>query len=471
MMKNDEIYTSIFDVNKMKTEAIHVSIDILDLASNAKDFDVDPVKLSSKHDKILRLLHRLNYVDEDSIDEDLIDAMLSMSDRFKLADMTTKSNKEKAVYNAVSLLKTVREDAYEEKDRTSLFPIKDFVSWKSYLTQDSLTWSASELDFGKDEIDFLKAPIPVKRALVYFFGMFAHLDNNVASNALFRFSMESETVEEMLFYGRQVAVEGVHIETYSKNIHSLVKDPKILAFINDAYKNIPSIRNKHKLADLYQNSHLPKEERLLAFAFIEGVFFMAAFSFFYWLRGLTSTDKIKFGFETSGFSNILIGKDEAVHRDHAIAILRHYLKLGMFTLTQERVHEMGRQICEVERIFLYDAAPKPFYGYDPDNALNDTKLLINNVCKALSFEPLYPDVTDLKIEEFRTFTSSFLGNFYEVQIGQYSKFDPLICFKQTTLLGLTEEEKAAIKKVEKADEDEEVSSEEEMVTAVFSDDE
>jgi len=323
-------------------------------------------------------------------------------------------------------------------ERYSLFPITDTTPFEYYQYQEAAHWPNSEMDFPADVPYFEGLPKPLKRGIIYIFSQFAKLDNTVAENGIYRFMLESTSYEEMAFYGKQVANELTHIETYNTTIQQLISDPTLRDWIFHATDHIPSVRNMTIYCEKYVDSDRPREERMLAFACAEGIFFIAAFSFFYWLR----KNQEMYPLRNLVYSNIQIAKDESLHRDYAIKRIKELTKKGVFKrLPIEVVREIIQTAVEMQREFIFDAFPEGFGGYDPKNVHSDAMFLANRISEDLGYGLMYPEVTELANAEFGTFIAPLLNNFYENRTGQYGMdSDPKTFVTKMLMLGKGKDE-------------------------------
>jgi ribonucleoside-diphosphate reductase subunit M2 len=210
------------------------------------------------------------------------------------------------------------------------------------------------------------------------------------------------------FYGFQIAMENVHGEVYSLLIDTLVDDQEEKSKLLRAVENYPSIKKLSDWAIKWMHSGAPFNQRLIAFACMEGILFSGPFCAIFWLKkrgllpGLT-------------FSNELISKDESLHMDFA-CLLNSMLK---YPSTEETIIQIVEEAVEIEREFIVESLPCNLIGM---NASEMTKyiefvadrLLIKLCCKKYWNSPNPFTWMDLISTQPKT-------NFFERRVAEYNK--------------------------------------------------
>ncbi|KAK7437109.1 hypothetical protein VKT23_018735 [Stygiomarasmius scandens] len=220
------------------------------------------------------------------------------------------------------------------------------VLWSLYKQAQHSFWTAEEIDLSHDVKEWKELlTVEERRFLSRVLAFFATADGLVAENVAQNFSVEVQIPEARYFYGFQVAMENIHAETYSLLIETLISDSQERHHLFRAFAEIPSIRAKAEWATTWMNEHsVPFSERLLAFAFVEGVFFSSSFASIFWLkkRGLMPG---------LCFSNELISRDEGLHTEFACVLFR---KLSSRP-SNDRVIEILEEAVALEKLFVADA--------------------------------------------------------------------------------------------------------------------
>ena len=93
------------------------------------------------------------------------------------------------------------------------------------------------------------------------------------------------------------------------------------------------------------------QERLVAFAAVEGIFFSGSFCAIFWLKKRSLMPGLT-------FSNELISRDEGLHTDFAC----HLYTIMKNKLTEERIHEIICEAVEIEKKFISESLPSDLIG-------------------------------------------------------------------------------------------------------------
>ncbi|MFM8835123.1 MAG: ribonucleotide-diphosphate reductase subunit beta, partial [Cytophagales bacterium] len=197
----------------------------------------------------------------------------------------------------------------ENKDRFVLFPITHPDIWKYYKQAEASFWTAEEIDLSQDLRDWNGLNDGERHFITHVLAFCAASDGIVNENLAEHFVAEVQYTEAKFFYGFQIAIENIHSETYSLLIDTYVKDPREKDRLFHAIETMDCVKKKADWA-LRWISQGNFQERLIAFAAVEGIFFSGSFCSIFWLKkrglmpGLT-------------FSNELISRDEGLHCDFA----------------------------------------------------------------------------------------------------------------------------------------------------------
>lgn len=196
----------------------------------------------------------------------------------------------------------------ETNDRLHLGNILYPKIWEMYKKAEASFWTMEELDLSTDPIHWARLNKDEQHFIKHVLAFFAASDGIVAENLASRFMKEVQIPEARLFYGFQIAIEGIHSESYAELIKTLVKDHEEQKHLFSAIETIPAVKKKAEWAMKW----ICKEgldtfaERLVGFAVVEGIFFSGSFCSIFWLkkRGLMPG---------LAFSNELISRDEGLH--------------------------------------------------------------------------------------------------------------------------------------------------------------
>src|SRR6187402_3973198 len=205
----------------------------------------------------------------------------------------------------------------ENKERFVLLPIKYPDIWEMYKKHEASFWTAEEIDLSQDQKDWDAMSDGERHFIKHVLAFFAASDGIVNENLAEHFISEVQYTEAKFFYGFQIMMENIHSETYSLLIDTYIKDPKEKDFLFNAIDTLDCVSKKAQWA-LRWISKGSFQERLIAFAAVEGIFFSGSFCSIFWLKkrglmpGLT-------------FSNELISRDEGMHCDFACLLYNKHI--------------------------------------------------------------------------------------------------------------------------------------------------
>jgi ribonucleoside-diphosphate reductase beta chain len=203
-------------------------------------------------------------------------------------------------------------------------------------------------------------------------------------------------------------MENIHSETYSLLIDTYIKEPKEKDYLFNAIEHMDCVKKKADWAMRWIDEG-SFQERLIAFAAVEGIFFSGSFCSIFWLkkRGLMPG---------LSFSNELISRDEGMHCDFACLLYNQHIEEQ---LSKETVRKIIADAVEIEKEFVSDALPVNLIGMNADLMCQyiefvADRLLISLNCKKLfEVENPFPWM-DLISLQGKT-------NFFEKRVGDYKK--------------------------------------------------
>lgn len=294
-------------------------------------------------------------------------------------------------------------------DRFVLFPIKYQEIWKSYKEAEANFWTAEEIDLANDPNDWNNKLNDNERHYIkHVLAFFAASDGIVGENLAMRFYNDVGIAEARLFYGFQIMMEGIHSEVYSLLIDTYIKNQQEKTRLLNAIAEIPIVKKKAEWAMKWINSNSSFEERLIAFAAVEGIFFSSSFCSIYWLkkRGLMPG---------LSFSNELISRDEAQHCEFAATLY----KLSTIKVSRERILELITSAVEIELDFCSDSLPVELIGMNASMMQEYVKFVADFLLVSLGEKKNYHAKNPFDFMEMISLTAK--GNFFEKKISQYAK--------------------------------------------------
>jgi len=266
----------------------------------------------------------------------------------------------------------------ENNSRFVLFPIKHDDIWEFYKKSEASFWTAEEIDLSQDLKDWENMNDGERHFISHVLAFFAASDGIVNENLAEHFVAEVQYTEAKFFYGFQIAVENIHSETYSLLIDTYVKDPKEKDKLFNAIETMDCVKKKADWA-LRWIDEGNFQERLVAFAAVEGIFFSGSFCSIFWLkkRGLMPG---------LSFSNELISRDEGLHCDFACLLYTNHVKNK---LPKETVIEIIKDAVAIEKEFVTDALPVNLIGMNADLMCQYIEFVADRLLNELIGEKVY----------------------------------------------------------------------------------
>ena len=297
----------------------------------------------------------------------------------------------------------------ENKDRFVMFPLKYHDIWEMYKQAEHSFWTAEEIDLAQDLTDWNeKLNADEKHFIKMVLAFFAASDGIVNENLAENFLKEVQYPEAKSFYGFQIAMENVHSETYSLLIDTYIKDSEEKDRLFHAIDNFPSIKEKADWALKWIASE-SFDERLIAFAAVEGIFFSGSFCSIFWLkkRGLMPG---------LAFSNELISRDEGLHCQFATLLHNRYVQNKV---SPERIQEIITSAVEIEKEFITESLPVSLIGMNSKLMEQYIQFTADFWLQALGCQKVYNvenpfDFMDMISLQGKT-------NFFEKRVAEYQK--------------------------------------------------
>ena len=244
--------------------------------------------------------------------------------------------------------------------------------YQMYKTQVSCFWTVEEIDFSQDSKDFVNAPKAVKRMIEHILSFFSIADAIVMANITENFLGVVTAPEAVLFYSAQNFIEGVHAETYNDAVVALIPDTEDQKSLLQNTPKFEAVKAKKAFAENWMNSDRPFEEKLIAFAMVEGLLFSASFTCIYWLKTLNK-------FPGLVQSNELISRDENLHCKFAIRL--HSLLTRK--CSKETIHRIVHDAVETELVFVNESITDSLDGLSPQDMSDYVKFLADGLLKKM----------------------------------------------------------------------------------------
>jgi ribonucleoside-diphosphate reductase beta chain len=307
------------------------------------------------------------------------------------------------------MAQTVEPILEENKDRFVLFPIQHDDIWAFYKKAEASFWTAEEIDLSADLVDWEnKLNDDEKHFVKHILAFFAASDGIVNENLAENFLSEVQYTEAKFFYGFQVAIENIHSETYSLLIDTYIKDTKEKNYLFNAIDTLDCVRKKADWA-LRWIEEGSFQERLVAFAAVEGIFFSGSFCSIFWLkkRGLMPG---------LSFSNELISRDEGLHCDFACLLYNNHV---VNKLPKENIKKIILDAVEIEKEFILDALPVKLIGMNSDLMSQYIEFVADRLLSELQCEKHFNVTNPFDFMDMISIQGK--TNFFEKRVAEYQK--------------------------------------------------
>jgi ribonucleoside-diphosphate reductase beta chain len=296
----------------------------------------------------------------------------------------------------------------ENRNRFVLFPIEHHDIWKFYKQAEASFWTAEEIDLGQDLTDWSNLEVGERHFISHVLAFFAASDGIVNENLAAHFVNEVQYTEAKFFYGFQIAMENIHSETYSLLIDTYIKDGVEKNKLLKAIDTIDCVKKKADWA-LRWISNGNFQERLVAFAAVEGIFFSGSFCSIFWLKkrglmpGLT-------------FSNELISRDEGLHCDFACHL---YTQHVTHKLDEQTVVSIISDAVAIEKVFVTDALPVSLIGMNSNLMCQYIEFVADRLLTELIGRKIFNASNPFDFMDMISLRGK--TNFFEKRVGEYKK--------------------------------------------------
>ena len=294
----------------------------------------------------------------------------------------------------------------ENTQKFTMFPIKYHGLWSMYKQAQGSFWTAEEIDFGSDMNDWNSLNSQEQHFIKTILAFFASSDGIVFENINNNFAQEIQISEAKAFYAYQEYNEQVHSETYSLLIDKYITNSDEKTDILNAINTIPCIARKAQWALKWFDKDLPFTHRLVAFICVEGIFFSGSFCAIFWIKKRGILPGLC-------FSNELISRDEGLHQDFAIELL----KLFRHKPAESEVHSIIKEAVSIEKEFILDALPCRLIGMNSDMMSTYIEYVADRILKQLGYTTLWNSENPFDFMENISLDGK--TNFFEKRVGDY----------------------------------------------------
>jgi len=296
----------------------------------------------------------------------------------------------------------------ENPNRFVIFPIEHNDIWEYYKMHQAAFWTAEEIDLSGDLRDWENLSENEQYFVKNILSFFAASDGIVNENLAENFYREVQYPEAKFFYGIQLAMENIHSLMYSLLIDTYISNEQEKQLCFTALDNLPAVQKKAKWAlDWIENASF--EERLVAFAAVEGIFFSGSFCSIFWLKsrgimqGLCN-------------ANSLIFKDENLHCDFAIHLLNNHIENKP---SEKRIKEILLSALEIEKEFITESLPVSLIGMNQNLMKQYLEFVVDGLLVKFGCKKQFNVEQPFKFMEQIAVETK--GNFFESRTVEYQK--------------------------------------------------
>jgi len=296
----------------------------------------------------------------------------------------------------------------ENPNRFVIFPIQYNDIWEYYKQHQAAFWTAEEVDLSNDIRDWENLSENEQYFIKNILSFFAASDGIVNENLAENFIKEVQYPEAKFFYGFQLAMENIHSLMYSLLIDTYVSSPDEKDECFNAIDRLPAVQKKANWA-LNWIKNASFQERLVAFAAVEGIFFSGSFCSIFWLKsrgimqGLCN-------------ANALIFKDENLHCDFAIHLLNNHVENKP---SEKRIKEILLSALEIEKEFITESLPVSLIGMNSNLMKQYLEFVVDGLLVKLGCKKEFNVEQPFKFMEQIAVETK--GNFFESRTVEYQK--------------------------------------------------
>ena len=291
-----------------------------------------------------------------------------------------------------------------------LFPIKQRELFQMYEKAVASFWTVSEIDLEHDLDDLAKLTQGESRILRNILSFFAASDIIVNDNIIKNLWSDCVYPEAQLFYSFQLGVESIHTVMYNTLIERYYGSDSSLF---DGIENNIHIKNKADFCVKYMDSGVSHAKRLVAYTFVEGLFFASSFASIYYFkkRGLMPGLTV---------SNEFISRDESLHASFSCLLYKTMVNdKHIERLSQAEVHQIVSEAVDHEICFVGDTISEPVLGFNADLMSTYVKYVADLFVTMLGYEKLYHATNPFEFMDMISLNTK--TNFFEARVSEYSK--------------------------------------------------
>lgn len=302
--------------------------------------------------------------------------------------------------------------AEDPTNHYTFLPILNAKYYAHYKKQLATFWTVEEVDLARDRDHYQTKLTANEREFVKnVLAFFAASDGIVAENLDLNFTKELEFKEVATCLRFQAMMEDIHSEMYSQMVDNLIPDKAERATVLNAINTIPCVKDKATWALKWTNSKDNDiQERLIAWACVEGIQFSGSFCAIMWLgqRNLMPGLVI---------SNQFIRRDEGAHTDTSV-MLYNDLK-GQYRLPEARVHTIVKEALAIEKAFILESIPCAMLGMNTALMSQYLEFVSDRLLVQLGYSKIWNSANPFDFMEYISIENK--TNFFDMQVSEYNK--------------------------------------------------
>lgn len=311
----------------------------------------------------------------------------------------------------------------------TLRPMRYPVFYDMYLDAIKNTWTVDEIDFQLDISDLANKVTPEERHLINrLVAFFATGDTIVANNLVLNLYEHVNAPEARMYLSRQLFEEALHIQFYLTLLDDYIPDIDEREAAFAAIHNIPSIRMKGDFAFKWMDSidslgPLETDDQrrrfllnLICFATcIEGLFFMGAFAYVYFLRSKGLMTGLADGTNW-------VFRDESMHMNFALGVVATVKdeQPHLFDdVLESQVREMIAEAIACEYQFAEDVLGRGHNGMSLSDMKEYLQFVGDQRLTQLGYSPEYGSKNPFGFMDLQDVQG--LTNFFERTVSSYQR--------------------------------------------------
>lgn len=311
--------------------------------------------------------------------------------------------------------------------RLTLRPMRYPQYYDMYRDAIRNTWTVEEVDFSDDIVDLERKLTPAERHMINrLIAFFATGDSIVSNNLVLNLYKHINAPEARMYLSRQLYEEALHVQFYLTLLDTYIPEMEERTQAFAAIENIPSIRRKgefcfkwidsiHNLDEL--NTRADRKQFLLNMicfaACIEGLFFMGAFAYVYFLRSKGLLNGL-----ASGTNWVF--RDESCHMNFAFAVVDQVRREDPELFDEElagNVTTMISEAVECEYQFAEDLLSQGIPGMSLNDMREYLQFVADQRLVTLGLPKIYGSKNPFGFMELQDVQE--LTNFFERTVSAY----------------------------------------------------